>query len=557
MSKEHIPESLKIRAQWLLWRFEPNPKKPDGKPLKVPYWTNGKKRTGTQGDAADRSALVTFDKALEAYKQVSKTERAYSGIGFAFLPGDGLIGIDIDACLDPDTGEVSDMANELVDACHSYTERSPSRTGLHIIVAGETKTFKSDKIGLEVFCGRQFFTFSGDHFGDSPTVVTPIQDKVLDRMRSLVEATRAQPVPANNVNTAPPPPVAQSERARIESALMHIPADEHGVWIKVCAALYNHFGDDGYRLWDYWSSKSGKYAGAAETLKKWDTFKDKQLSATIASVFWLAQQHGWKPPRSNALALVKPLAPPPPVEEVTPATLVCIGDGEISSAEQALRGEEIQLAGQNSPETFAAMGGGGALMSASSPTSHDGRRLQAVSNVGQELPLGQSAALFSEGPGSEGQNQAAKDKPKKVYDQDHWDRVHWVLETFVLIYGEDLVWDRSQRMLMKISSMRAIVANSDVMKFWNGPARDWVLKKNIVFDPTEKPSLAKSGPTATVNLFSGWKMRPKRGGCSKIKKLLLHLCNGNEETALWIHRWIAYPPTKSRCENGNFDYHAR
>ncbi|NML62255.1 hypothetical protein HHL21_14455 [Massilia sp. RP-1-19] len=134
-----------------------------------------------------------------------------------------------------------------------------------------------------------------------------------------------------------------------------------------------------------------------------------------------------------------------------------------------------------------------------------------------------------------------KDKPKKVYGQAHWDQVDDVLENFILVYGEDLVWDCRQRMLMKVSAMRTIVANNDVMKFWSGESRKWVLKKNIVFDPTEAPSPAVSGPTATVNLFSGWTMRPRSGNCMQIQVLLLHLCDGNHDLATWILRWLAYP----------------
>jgi len=146
-------------------------------------------------------------------------------------------------------------------------------------------------------------------------------------------------------------------------------------------------------------------------------------------------------------------------------------------------------------------------------------------------------------PGEGGNDEAPhkKDKPKKVYGQAHWDAVDDVLENFILIYGEDLVWDCRQRMLMKVSAMRTIVANNDVMKFWSGESRKWVLKKNIVFDPTEAPSPAKSGPTATVNLFSGWKMRPKKGNCMQIQVLLSHLCDGNDDLATWILRWLAYP----------------
>lgn len=152
-----------------------------------------------------------------------------------------------------------------------------------------------------------------------------------------------------------------------------------------------------------------------------------------------------------------------------------------------------------------------------------------------------AGARSAPGEGGDDEETHKKDKPKKVYGQAHWDAVDDVLENFILIYGEDLVWDCRQRMLMKVSAMRTIVANNDVMKFWSGEARKWVLKKNIVFDPTETPSPAASGPTATVNLFSGWKMRPKKGNCMQIQVLLSHLCDGNDDLAMWILRWLAYP----------------
>ncbi|MGK5008161.1 DUF5906 domain-containing protein [Janthinobacterium sp. MDB2-8] len=144
-------------------------------------------------------------------------------------------------------------------------------------------------------------------------------------------------------------------------------------------------------------------------------------------------------------------------------------------------------------------------------------------------------------PGARGEGKQAKDKPKKVYGADHWNQVEYVLKNFVLVYGEDLVWDVSQRMLMKISSMRTIVANNDVMKFWGGEARRWVLKKNIVFDPQDIPSPASSGATATVNLFNGWAMQPRRGSCLRIQTLIAHLCDGNDALVEWVERWLAYP----------------
>jgi primase-polymerase (primpol)-like protein len=140
----NIAPTLKARPQWLVWRFEEKPG--DKKPRKVPYYASGSRRMGQQGSDADREKLVDFITCLDAAER-----RKMDGIGFAFLPGDGLIGIDIDGAIDLETGEMSQRAQGIIKACASYTELSPSGKGVHIVVEGETKSFKSNDIGLEVF----------------------------------------------------------------------------------------------------------------------------------------------------------------------------------------------------------------------------------------------------------------------------------------------------------------------------------------------------------------------------------------------------------------------
>ena len=139
-----FPSELTSRQQWLVWRFEK--KDGDKKPRKVPYYVNGSKRFGKQGDTEDRAKLAAYDDAKAA------AEYGFDGLGFAFLPGDGLIGIDIDSNAD------TELAHKIIAGCNSYAETSPSGNGWHIFVKGETKTFKSNDVGIEVFCGSQFFT---------------------------------------------------------------------------------------------------------------------------------------------------------------------------------------------------------------------------------------------------------------------------------------------------------------------------------------------------------------------------------------------------------------
>lgn len=537
---EAIPQELKGRPQWLVWRFEDNPKGKEKKPLKVPYYANGNKRYGDQGDEKDRKRLVTFNQAYTALTR--RANAPYTGIGFAFLPGDGLIGVDIDKCIDMETGEISELAQAAIAGCNSYTEYSPSGSGVHIIVAGETETFKSNKIGLEVFSGSQYFTFTGRQYAETPTTINPISLVELERLRIQVKGA---PPTARPAKSAPPPPSAVGDRARLETALAHIPSDGHDEWIRVGMGLYSALDEAGFGLWDYWSSKAESYGGTEECRRRWESFKRKGVRITEATIFHMAIENGWKPPRSYGLLPPQSGSPRPPRASVpvrsdahaSPPSPGWEG-AAVSSAEQAPRGEEVGPAGVETPESEVAAG-------------HDDDFDAAVAGIiaqdmDEALPpaatdivaYGESASLFS---GGEGDAPKRKEKPKKEYGEAHWRQVEDVLENFVLIYGEDLVWDCRQRMLMKLSAMRTIVQNSDVMKFWSGDARKWVLKKNIVFDPTETPSPAESGETATLNLFSGWKMTPKKGNCLRIQTLLMHLVDGNNELYDWIARWLAYP----------------
>lgn len=178
-----VPQAMRDRLQWLLWRFEANDA--GKKPRKMPYYVSGRKRYGGQGSDQDRRELTSFDIAI------THLARGHAeGLGFAFLPGDGLIGIDIDGAIDPGTGEVSPRCQAIIDACASYTELSPSGKGVHIIVEGTSETFKDNSIGLEVFCGRQFFTVTGRRWAGSPEQVAPIEEGVLRRLKATVAAAK-------------------------------------------------------------------------------------------------------------------------------------------------------------------------------------------------------------------------------------------------------------------------------------------------------------------------------------------------------------------------------
>ena len=225
--RDAVPQALRALPQWLLWRREQYTG--DKKPRKVPYYVSGRKRHDVQGSSADRAELASFDVALTHYARGS-----YAGLGFAFLPGDGLVGIDIDNAIDDD-GVVSARCQAIVEACGSYTEISPSGRGVHIFCTVQdnstqelckAQTFKDNGIGLEVFCGRQYFTMTGRRWSGTPDQVQPLADGTLRRLRATVRAARKKGagMPATATGTT----ATGSEHARryclaaLESAVQRV-----------------------------------------------------------------------------------------------------------------------------------------------------------------------------------------------------------------------------------------------------------------------------------------------------------------------------------------------
>lgn len=207
-----FPAELAGRRQWLVWREVQKPGQ--RKPSKMPYyangsirgWPHGKPSDGIptpdypqveQGDQLDRLALVTLDEALDAVARL----RA-AGVGFAFLPGDGLIGIDLDGIDQPERAE---LAQQIIAACGTYTEVSPSGSGVHIIGMGSAETIKSDKIGVECFVGRQFFTMTGRRLETAPAEVRSIPGYAVALVRNAVLAARDEAVAAAKRARQPAP----------------------------------------------------------------------------------------------------------------------------------------------------------------------------------------------------------------------------------------------------------------------------------------------------------------------------------------------------------------
>ncbi len=113
-----IPERLRRPHQWIMWRAVER----DGRFTKVPCQVNGK-----AAKVDDSATWSPFDFCCETLDLGG----GFTGVGFVFTRDDGLVGVDLDACINAD-GTLSDWAAEIVERFATYCEISPSGTGLKL-----------------------------------------------------------------------------------------------------------------------------------------------------------------------------------------------------------------------------------------------------------------------------------------------------------------------------------------------------------------------------------------------------------------------------------------
>jgi putative DNA primase/helicase len=164
---DNIPSVLKDIPKWVLWRWEQR----GGKATKPPYTPEGRKAS-----VNDPSTWTTFDEVVKALNSNSK--KKFSGIGIILDGKDGIVGWDLDKVLNDKTLQLVDWASDLIKSLDSYTEITPSGTGLRSFVYGEIPeqgkrkskfpSYDGNNEGvLEVYSGGRFLTITGLRWPES------------------------------------------------------------------------------------------------------------------------------------------------------------------------------------------------------------------------------------------------------------------------------------------------------------------------------------------------------------------------------------------------------
>ncbi|MHB9024028.1 MAG: phage NrS-1 polymerase family protein [Armatimonadota bacterium] len=192
----NIPDWMKVKPHWV--GFKIGGKHGGGpKAKKVPF----NPRTGRRASSTDPSTWGSFDEAIQALR-----DGKYDAIAYAITKDDGVVFIDLDHCLDPETGEfLQDKFEQLVKDLDSYTERSINRDGVHVIAYGEKHTDRCNAEGIECYDGSRFCIMTGDTIPGTSPQVEHRQDAI-DTMESTYFPPKTQSNPSDIDSVCNPSP---------------------------------------------------------------------------------------------------------------------------------------------------------------------------------------------------------------------------------------------------------------------------------------------------------------------------------------------------------------
>jgi hypothetical protein len=181
--------------QWVAWRNEMR----NGQWTKVPYCSATR-----QAEADDASSWLPHDQAALIADVIVNGSGGGIGIELGQCGERWITGVDLDTCRDPVTGIIEPWAVEVIERLNSYTEVSPSETGVkvfllsdsaevpklrHIMGTPHGRQFKrangsSHPPSIELYLSNRYFTVTWEGLADTPADlrVVPLED-----LRWLIE----------------------------------------------------------------------------------------------------------------------------------------------------------------------------------------------------------------------------------------------------------------------------------------------------------------------------------------------------------------------------------
>lgn len=202
------PSEMQQLDRWVAWKSVVR----GGKPTKLPI-------SAVNGGPASATNPATWCSFADAVS-VAERDPSLAGIGFVFTTDDDVMGVDLDDCRDARTGEMQPWAQSILEQLSSYSEVSPSGSGVKVFVRASkpgTRCKTGYKSGaVEMYDVGRYFTVTGARLPEYSAEVEERQEAI----DSLYEAvfTHQDEAPAKQRNHPTSQSIALSDDEIIELA---------------------------------------------------------------------------------------------------------------------------------------------------------------------------------------------------------------------------------------------------------------------------------------------------------------------------------------------------
>jgi putative DNA primase/helicase len=301
--------------RWVLWKYE----NIGGKWTKPPY----SPRTHFKFKRDGENECEIFDGARRVF--TLHRSKGFTGLGISAELQDGFLYLDFDKCLE--NGQIkSPELEKFILNLGSYTEVSPSRVGLRVIVKtpqgwggyNELQKVKDSETphscelfgckGVEAWNNGKYATITGNLFRPELGEIKQ-NDEVMARFREVMQKGKTAPLPPASPSPAPTPSPTSSSgnrvwtRDEVREMLKHLdPSMGRNDWIKVGKALNDWNSSEGLSAWEEWS-RGGSNFIEGECSKVWTAKSWTTKPISVGYLVRQAKQRGWKPQRKEREAI--------------------------------------------------------------------------------------------------------------------------------------------------------------------------------------------------------------------------------------------------------------
>lgn len=256
-----VPSELLEYKQWVLWRKA----EVNGRATKIPMspWSG-------------KPAACDKPQTWSTYKHVRFALRRFrcEGIGFVFTKGDPFCGIDLDKCRTVN-GSIAPDALDFIKRVASYTELSPSGTGVHVLIKGKLSGSGRRRDKIELYDTGRYFTVTGKHLAGTPFAIE-------DRQTAL-EHLEAELFSAEVRITRPPVSFGSLPHSSDEELIRRAMTARNGDrFLRLWSGDMSDYGNDHSRadlalcrILAFWCGGDGKrvdllFRGSGLMREKWD-----------------------------------------------------------------------------------------------------------------------------------------------------------------------------------------------------------------------------------------------------------------------------------------------